>query len=212
MSQTVCVFQLRSRELSSPRCRPRPKFVAVAHRLMTLDPGLRRDDAYCHRQPMSSFPRKREPNVVHISTTLDPGLRRDEAAIVDAKAGPRCYGRPGAGRGPSCRMQRVRLRNWDPGLRRDDASVSNRAAATPCALGRLRHFIASILSQSALEYPIDSNDTFFMIASLKEVLSTAVTVSPFFRNSSANSPSRFWMSAVALAAATCVTWVKICFS
>ena len=75
-----------------------------------------------------------------------------------------------------------------------------------------RHLICWILSQSAFEYPIDSNVTFFKIASWKDFLSTAVTVSPFLRNSSASSPSRFWISAVACAAASCETSTKIFFS
>src|SRR5207248_3056158 len=65
-----------------------------------------------------------------------------------------------------------------------------------------RHLIAWILSQSALLYPIDSIDTVFMIASWNDFLSTAWMLSPFFLNSSASSPSRFLMSAVAFAAAS----------
>src|SRR6266536_3255647 len=96
----------------------------------------------------------------------------------------------------------------DPRFRGDDAGPY---AAPLRGLVR-RHLICWILSQSAFEYPIDSNVTFFKIASWKDFLSTAVTVSPFLRNSSASSPSRFWISAVACAAASCVTSAKIFFS
>ena len=51
-----------------------------------------------------------------------------------------------------------------------------------------------------------------MIASWNDLRSTVCTLRPFLRNSSASSASRFLMSLVAPAAASCITSVKIFFS
>ncbi len=51
-----------------------------------------------------------------------------------------------------------------------------------------------------------------MIASWNDFLSTAWTLMPFFLNSSTSSASRFLMSLVAPAAASCITSAKIFLS
>src|SRR5439155_5509654 len=57
---------------------------------------------------------------------------------------------------------RALQKTLDPRIRGDDAAVSNRASASPRALGHPRHLTACTLSQSVFVYPIDSSDTLFM--------------------------------------------------